>query len=323
MMMRNQEGFSVGLLLALVCSLSSFAEPDLKLNLEPCFGLLFGEAHEIVYSGSYVVSELVWPMVPIAFGGAKLDMKSGSGFMARLDIKAGLPGHFGTITDSDYLNGDGIKTHFSAHDCYTERAILLDAKVGWAFPIDPQLEASLMVAFSFMDLKWSAKDGYLQYPPETSAPYTPWSSSTPKTAAYGTGIIYEQIYFIPGVFLGTDWLISRFARLHAGFLYSPAVACNDVDNHEFTGADYYEKMSGGSLVEPSLQLEWNPTPQSTLSFVISYRSIWGLVGNATVIYTTSSPYLSGHSPGATYTFPDGGGASYSALELSITYSARL
>jgi outer membrane protease len=301
----------------------SFAEGRLSLSLESGFGLLYGSAREIVYDGGYMLSELVWPSEPLIYGGLRLGIKSPGGFVARLDVKAGLPGPVGTITDSDYLNYDGVKTHFSAHNCSAERAILLDAKAGWAFPLSRAFSLSLMAAFSTMNFKWSAKDGYMQYPSEDLAPYTPWSSSAPKTAVYGTGIIYEQTYFIPGLFLGIDGSLSSSLELRGGFFYSPYVICDDVDNHEFTGADYYEHMSGGSLVEPSLEAEWRIGPELSLTIDIGYRYIWALLGDATLICTTSSPFLSRYSPGATSTSTNGGGASYSALDVSLRFSARL
>jgi hypothetical protein len=58
----------------------------------------------------------------------------GSGFFASLDLQSGIAGVCGRIGDSDYLNYDGVKTHYSEHDCYAEQALLADLKIGWSSP---------------------------------------------------------------------------------------------------------------------------------------------------------------------------------------------
>ena len=100
-------------------------------------GLLFGQASEYVYNqalaADYKNSELIWPFEPLAYAGASLAVDSNFGLFAKLGLKQGFAGKTGRMTDSDFLNGDGQRTHFSQSDCYTERATLLDLSFGYDF----------------------------------------------------------------------------------------------------------------------------------------------------------------------------------------------
>jgi len=130
----------------------------------------------------------------------------------------------------------------------------------------------------------------------------------------GTGIIYEQTYYIPAV--GVD---ARFRSGDFGgaisFSVSPFVFCNDVDNHELAGYDYYDTMSNGFLLEQRISLEWQ-IGRYRLSLDISYRHIGGLVGDtrqvATGIYGGSGP--------ATSTYQNGAGASFDVLGAFLSFA---
>ena len=95
---------------------------------------MLGVVKEFVYSGTYIESELDWPLLPAFSAGLTLDLGARSGFLSTIDLQVGLPTRVGTMTDSDFLNGDGVKTHFSESDNNMESAIMVSAQAGWAFP---------------------------------------------------------------------------------------------------------------------------------------------------------------------------------------------
>ncbi len=151
------------------------AVPPISFTTGARFGAFYGMANEYVYnqalSANYKNSELDWSLEPMIFTGAALSLDSTVGIFVTLDVRQGFAGKAGEMTDSDFLNGDGQRTHFSQSDSYAERANLLDLKVGWDFYRQGALRIGAFGAFSYMDFKWSARDGYLQYP-TTGNPYT-------------------------------------------------------------------------------------------------------------------------------------------------------
>jgi outer membrane protease len=335
MRLPNRTRFIVALAVGITTLLAAGrgSAEDIILTASTGTGILYGIAKEFVYDTSnyngqsYTQSELDWDLHALLMTKAALNMRTPAGFVASLDVQLGIPWKTGLITDSDWLNysynGDPTKTNFSQHDCYTERAVLLDAKAGWEFPVASWVTLEPFLAFGFMDFKWTARDGYLQYPPgyiagSATKPYPDYSTDVVVPVS-GTGIIYQQTYYIPAVGLS--------AKIHSGSLsgaisyaISPLVFCNDVDNHEFgaPGSDYYDTMSNGLLLEPKISLEWQ-IGRSRLSLDVAYRHIAGLIGNTTRVYNGV-----GYPPGqVAATYVNGAGASYDVVGASISFDWAL
>jgi len=289
-------------------------------SISTSVGVLLGTAKEFVYTGGYTLSELDWSLSPVVYYGSRLTISTRNGFEALMEVKSGFSGLSGSITDSDYLNGDGVKTHFSKHDCYTERAISLDVRAGWPAIATPGFVVSILGVLDALDYKWSAQDGYLQYPTETAAPYTPWSESTTKKSIVGTGIIYEQGYLALGMMVDARFKLGTAMNGAIGLGFSPIALCSDIDNHLFTGVDYYETMSGGYMLHAEASIDLQIRPTSHLSFGGSYRQIQGLIGDTKMVYT-SAPIedSSGTRPpdGYTRTFSNSAGASLSVFDLNM------
>jgi len=285
-------------------------------------------ARELVYYGQYTISELDWPFQPVLYAGTALAIQTRLGLSASLEVRSAFPWRSGFMQDSDFLNydyGDLSRTHFSQHDCYTERAITLDARVGWVFHLGSAFTLQPFAAFGLMQYKWTARDGYLQYPSPTppDPPYTPWSPAQTKVPISGTGIIYEQVYLIPAVGLSARARLGERFDAGLSFVFSPFVFCNDLDNHVQRAppwdTDFYEYMRWGLLLEPALTLEFRVSRQARLSFDVSYRRITGLIGDS---YTVNAgPGLPPGQIAATY--PDSGGAAFDALDASLALSLSL
>lgn len=303
------------------------AVADIELTVSTGTGVTYGIARELVFSTStatglsYTVSELDWDIKPLPYAKAAVTLKTSAGFIASLDARLGVPLRTGVIGDSDWLNydfnGDPQKTNYSEHDCFTERAILLDARAGWQIPVTSWAAIVPYLSLGFMDFKWSARDGYLLYPPgygsTATPPYPPLSSDTPVPAS-GTGIIYEQTYLIPALGCRAEFRAGSF-RGSVAFTVSPFVFCNDVDNHVFANKDFYDTMSNGLLLEPSIALEWQVSERSRLRLDVSYRSITRLVGSTRIVATGP-----GLTPGVTAgSYANSAGASYEALNASLSF----
>jgi outer membrane protease len=316
------------------------SSPAYTLSTSASMGMLYGSAFEELYNQSvatdYKNSELWWPFQPLFYAGAGLDFRSRLGIFASLDLREGLDGRTGTMTDSDFLNGDGVKTNYSESDCYTERAILLDLKVGYEAPLVPRLRLGGFVGFSYMDFKWSARDGYYQYPTSGSGyyidssgvvqdpkPYTPWSAGETKTPIYGTGILYEQAYLIGSLGVRASYRILDALTLAGSCSVAPLAFCYTEDNHELRTIDFYSTLKGGIMVEPDISAEYAIKPGASLKLALAFRSLFNLKGDITQVDQGTTSTESGYDyyagPDSSTTGANDSGASISMLDVSLVF----
>ena len=313
-------GRAVLVLFAALSAARAFAS-GMELTASTGTGIIYGVAKELVYSTSayngqsYTESELDWALQPLLVGKASLSLRTSIGLAASLELGLGVPLRTGSVSDSDWLNydvnGDPTRTNYSQQDCFTERAVLLDARVGWEAPLTGWLILQPFLLFEFMDFKWTARDGYAQYPvgyPGSGPPYVPSQVQTPVS---GVVIIYEQTWYIPAAGIETTFHAGDFGGT-VSFAFSPFAFCSDVDNHLAAAKDFYDTMSNGLLLEPGLSLWWR-TGNRRISLDISYRHIGGLLGNTSVVLTGI-----GKPPGqVANTFANGAGASFDSLNIFL------
>jgi outer membrane protease len=309
------------LLLATACAVPAFTEVTLTASAGT--GVMYGVARELVYDTylgqSALESELDWDLKPLFYARSSLALNTSMGFVASLDVRLGVPVKTGSISDSDwlnyYVNGDHTQTNYSLSDCYSERAIVLEAQAGWDLAFANWLTVEPFLAFGFMDFKWSARDGYLQYPtnfPGNDGSYQKYSTY-PTTPISGVAIIYEQTYFIPSAGLTAKLRFGRSFSATVSFTFSPQVFCTDVDNHVVVPSqDFYDYMWNGFLLEPRVSFDWQVFTKARLSFDVSYRHIANLQGVTDVVLTGV-----GHVPGLVNRTAGGAGASFDSLDASI------
>jgi outer membrane protease len=314
-----------------IAALRAPAEDALSVSVGARVGAFYGVGNEYVYapsiSSNYMISRLVWPLAPMMYSGAALSVEV-AGFFATLDVRQGFAGVAGTMTDSDFLNGDGVRTHFSQSDSYAERANLLDLRAGWDFYRTDSLRVGAFGAFSYMDLKWSARDGYYQYPPpQSSPPYPPWSSSETKVPLYGTDIIYETAYAGGSIGVRVRWGFADAFALDGSFAFTPILGCSTEDNHLERQLDFYSRLSGGLMIEPRLAVTYTFLSRARLRLEVGYRYAWNLKGDLTSVntgtsdYSTSYPYAAG--PNSSSTETGASGADFSALDAGLVLSISL
>lgn len=321
-------------LAALRPALAEESKAAVTLSTSTSLGLLYGSAREYVYnpyvSSDYKNSELVWPFEPLFYTGASLELDTRSGFFALLELRQGLAGKTGTMSDSDFLNGDGVKTHYSESDCYTERATLLDVKAGMGLVRTEIFSLGAFVAFSYKDFKWAARNGWYQYPSSGSqysfdssgnvvpGTYETWSSSETKVPIYGTGILYETAYVAGSLGLRSRYAISSVLAIDASFAFSPLLYCYSADNHELRQLDFYSKLEGGYLIEPRLGLEYAPWKRASLRLDLAYCGASNLKGDITQVNMGTSSNSSYAGPDTAVTASDASGADIRMLEAALS-----
>jgi len=330
---RGRWWVGMGAALLLLRALPAAADGTLPFSISAGarFGAFYGVANEYVYdpaiSAGYKISQLVWPLEPMIYSGAALSVDTAVGVFITLDVRQGFAGVAGTMTDSDFLNGDGVRTNYSQSDSYAERANLLDLRAGWDFYRTGSLSIGAFGAFSYMDLKWSARDGYYQYPPQANPPYTPWSSSETKVPLYGTGIVYETAYGGGSIGLRVRWAFADAFSLDGSFAFTPILDCSTEDNHLLRQLDFYSSLSGGFMIEPRIAVTWTFLSRASLRLEVGYRYAWNLKGDLTSVntgtsdFSTSYPYVAG--PNSSSTETGASGADFSALDADLVLSISL
>ncbi len=292
--------------------------------------VLLGGVKELVLNNGYTVSELDWPLLPAFAAGLAADFGSASGFQASVALQFGIPAYAGTMTDSDFLNGDGVKTHYSQADGDLENAVLASARVGWGFDVGAtSLVFEPFLSFEYIRLEWTAQNGYLQYPPEVNPPYTPWSPSTPMTPVYGTSIIYTQNDLIPAFGLEGSFALTDNLAMAVSFAFSPYLWCFDKDSHLLRQIDFYSSMHSGLLLEPRLSATYRISERTALSLDVLYRHIASLIGDSYEVGTgangySAPPALGSPGPGQqSVTFTNAAGASLDVVSITVSLQLGL
>lgn len=265
-------------------------------------GVYFGMARELVYYTDpllgldhYKISELNWPLEPSYYAGSTLSYRAARGLVASLDLQAGLPTGVGIMTDRDYLNYNGVVTNYSQSTARLLHSFAGRLDLGWRFPF-PGGSVEPFVRYALLDFKWSASNGYYQYPPGYTTgsppPYTPWSPSEPKVALSGVVAYYEQRYAIPALGL-TATVRSRLASLGLSLAFSPFASINDIDHHLLRNLIFFDSISHCIYVAPEVSFAMRPFAHMSLGLHLSYVGIISPKNGTTISEdTTTKTYTS-------------------------------
>lgn len=313
--------FLVAFFLFLAASPAAFALPRPEVTMGASGGIISGETLETVYSQNKMISKLVWPLDPVAVLGldARLVWKNAFGLVASATL--GIPGNAGTLTDSDFLNvtenGSTSRTHYSEHEARLNNYASIDLAASWRFTLPARGLASRkpititpLAGIRYSSIKWTGSNGYYQYGTQTGGIYTEWSAGMPKTSLSGKVIEYRQTYFAPIAGVSITVPVGPSFGLEASFTGSPAVWCNDLDEHLLTGTDYYDYVSGGYLLEPKASVFWAPTDTVSLFAAGSLTRIRGLRGTTDAVDASTGSTTS-------YGKENGGGVEYSSWSLRL------
>jgi outer membrane protease len=218
------------------------AQENLSLSVETGGGILFGETHEYVISESgKVLSRLDWqenwiPSIAIIPRFNFFNFFIAAKFLCAMPLdSAG-----NAIEDYDFLiEGSDAASLYSRHDAYLDKQYDISGQLGYVVKLR-QWEAALGAGFQYRTRKWSAVDGYLQYPEDDR----PWTGDEPQKTVAGTSITYEQIIWMP--------LLSAEFKYHlkdwtfgASGAFFPYVRADSLDTHFLRQVQFYDKMSGG------------------------------------------------------------------------------
>ena len=286
--MRNITAFAVLVIIALIPRPLQAQEQGYAFSLTPQFGIVFGQAEEIVYPGdtkAAFLSQLLWDMQPVLYYGllmdfSRLDQQERWGFFSTLSLKNGIPGKTGYMEDRDWLSKENTDlTHYSKHDNHTRELFLLDFSPGLSFPFSRVLLFKTFINVSYMRFSFSGHHGYGEYNWPGYPPYVDYSGQ--KVISY----IQEWLTASPGISLGCFFLGRFFAEL--SFMASPLIVCADLDEHKSvdvkegstTSQQFRDYMRGGILFEPGFRLSYTINKWLAATWDFSWRYINGTRGD--------------------------------------------
>jgi len=291
-------------------------QSDFEVFVTPSFGMLYGQAKEIVYKDSVssdFLSELRWDIMPLFYVGFSADIGPSDhfikqGFVGNLSFKMGIPQRTGFLVDMDWEDknwlSSGTLTNYSRHNNFSERTILADLSFGYSFPLFNSIAFGIQCDFSYMHYYWIAKDGYYQYLKRGQT----WDDEIPKVPMSGIVIEYEQNWVIlsPGIFV--KFRLSRFFSLNGNLNYSPLIYCTDEDNHLLRNTIFKDYLFSGHFLKGSGGITISPINNLDVAFFVSYNSITDSRGDS--FFNSKN-----------HTGIAGGG--YSAFEFEISARLRL
>jgi hypothetical protein len=187
----------------------------------------------------------------------------------------------GTMRDYDFLLADTSKvSHYSSHDLYLDKHFQLNAAVGYTFSLR-NFEIALSVGYVFINRKWTAADGFLQYPKAGEE----WTGSEAEEKAAGTVIAYEQVIHMPFFTVGIAYKTDVHKIELTGSL-SPFMWCNTLDSHFIRAVQFYDQMQGGIggrfeaaySFYPALRPESGKTQRIGFRAALGYQFIRDLAG---------------------------------------------
>ena len=258
------------------------------LRLSPFFGMMYGQAEEIVYpSGTKapLLSQLLWDMKPVFYYGLLLEFSQINprekwGFFSNFSLKQGIPGNSGSMEDRDWQSVENTNlTDYSKHNNYTRELFFLDFSAGLSFPFNRVLLFKTFINISYMRFSFYGKDGYGTYAVKISdGHYYPIDENPILVDFSGKVISYTQEWLTvaPGVSLGCFFHPRFYTEL--SFMASPLVLCFDLDEHKELNDQYRDEMRGGVLFEPGLMLSYTINKWLAVSWEFSWRKISGTKG---------------------------------------------
>jgi outer membrane protease len=294
-----------------------------SFSMETTLGFFYGQGEEIVYKdtdGTYL-SELLWDMKPLLYYGTALSVKVQIpswpvSFYATPSVKIGIDGRSGSIEDRDWMDPDqDFLTHYSKHDNYVYDSWFFDGDIGVSVPLRPgktfNPEISLFIRFSYMELRWISRDGYIQYGANSSfiSPYIPWSDSFPKNKTFGPGIQYSQFWILVSPGLAADFPVLSFFTLNCSFTVTSFIWVAAEDLHLIKSEQYLDYPRGGMALEPEIQALFFLNRRCSLSLRASWRYIRGTMGNS----------WKKAIGGKTYSPAGSAGAGFHALDTGISF----
>jgi outer membrane protease len=267
--------------LIFVCAGAAHGESPVSGSLEAFMGFFYGKTTEYVYDTGRERerSRLEWEeeFVPFITLTGEITFKI---FFLDLSVLTAIPVSSGFMQDFDYmLPGSSAQSHYSRHNARFNNHLELYPSIGYAFDFGRWYLAP-SAGFLYRDRKWTAEDGYVQYP----SPGQPWSDSVEKRKTNGAIISYEELIWFPTVTLEGGFRINKLLEASLAGTWYPYMEVETIDSHFLRETVFYDYMKGGMGFLAELSFVYKPSKSDMVNFIanIGFEGIYPRRGTSSV-----------------------------------------
>ena len=242
------------------------ASPDswFSASMETSAGFFYGTMSEFVYERNEVLSRLDWQEYYVPYAGVSLEFNV-KNILFYFSFLSVLSSQGGLMEDFDYMDsGSSAVTHYSQHTAQFEKHLEFNPAIGYLFRLG-NFTIVPQTGIVFRSRKWSAVDGYTQYPTMGQA----WSDSLPKQQLGGTVITYEESIWFPVVGLGFGYTFWDRLEAYLVGAYYPYLEVNTIDTHVLRKTRFHDSMKGGMGFYAESVFTYRPKHSDKMSFVLS------------------------------------------------------
>lgn len=264
------------------------------------YGITAIEANELVYNGKRKLSQLIWESSAVSTftGDVKADLET---FFVRASATVGLGGD-GHMRDYDWLVAGKPWSHRSVHpDTRLNHYFTGSLEAGRAVLSYDDTTISLGAGIKYTDVKWAAWGGSYVYS------FTGFRKDKGEFGDDEKGISYRQQWPVP--FLGIDVAHNEGPwRLAAAFQGGLAIGGQGTDDHWMRDLRFIDNVEATPAVMISASAEYEVRPATAVFVSGAFDHIFRGRADTDMIDTIS---------GDRSTFPDGAGADYISMTLSL------
>jgi len=281
-----------------------------SFSIQASFGMLEGEAHEIVYDtglfglGSYKASELIWDLSGLTVAGAIVSAKPASWLSFHVGFWTCINEGNGGMVDYDWAIPGMDWTDRSISDVSVISSYMIDANVAVRLLDLKSVSFSAVIGYKQDYWKWDDSFVELLYSVNGFRDY--------YEAGDGSNMIdYDQLFQIPYIGLNAACQMGGF-RLNAYGLYSPFVAAEDNDYHILRDIHFKETFSGGTYLGAGLAAQLDLTRALFIAASLDAQAIPTFTGDMQLT----------DDLGDTYKFSDSAGISHVSSMASVSIGLK-
>ncbi len=206
-----------------------------------------GSTDELVFENNKKISLLEWetPFLPAISFRNQLGL---SNFVFDIFYSSAIPVKMGTMCDYDYILGTSNNiSNFSKHELFVDKDFSVGTNFGWKSLCFEKIFFIPNIGFSYTNKKFSAQNGYLQYPQNGNS----WTGNEDKENLLGTVISYEQSIWTISVGMKFGLKITEDFQFGLETKYYPYVHIDSIDSHFLRQVQFYDSMKkgcGGKLI---------------------------------------------------------------------------
>lgn len=239
---------------------------DMDLEFEFLTSYKTGLTKEIVLYESNTISQLDWWNQNLIDLEVATNVNIGP-WCNRFSFSGIIPCNNNIMEDKDFINDD--IAFFSQHTNQIDTDSRFEYLGLLEFPITPKFTFYPRFGYFVQKRKFSATDGYLQYPSGSSI----WTGDEPKVNINGSCLTYEQLIqsFIIGCSVSSK--LNPTIKLTAFFHIYPNVKIEAIDHHYLTSVKYRDDMKSNDGYKMGLLLESDINQSLGMLFRFYYEYI--------------------------------------------------